>query len=195
MQSCKQKNPLWFSILELILAITIMSMLITLTYIPYKYYNDKAILKQWSKLISQSLYEARNLAVNGYKETNNRSIWLYFESGEINTLKFFSYPFSNDENTALIKAIEWNDINLIKKIDLPEWLQISWINNEAKFLFYFTAIKWKWKYLYWDNLLNDTPPSEDYGQTIEIITWLKWATTWILTKKITYYTETNIVDY
>ena len=53
-----------FTLIELMVAITLVFVVIGLTYVPYAYEGKKLALKQAGKELSQSLYEVRNLAVS-----------------------------------------------------------------------------------------------------------------------------------
>jgi prepilin-type N-terminal cleavage/methylation domain-containing protein len=53
-----------FTLIELMIAITIIVILTMASYAPYTYYQNKAKLKVTSREISQLLYEARNMAIN-----------------------------------------------------------------------------------------------------------------------------------
>jgi prepilin-type N-terminal cleavage/methylation domain-containing protein len=61
----KQKG---FTLIELLISITILFILMMMAYIPYEHYQKKAKLKLASREISQSFYEAKNMAVSGIKE-------------------------------------------------------------------------------------------------------------------------------
>jgi prepilin-type N-terminal cleavage/methylation domain-containing protein len=54
-----------FTLIEFMIAITIISILMVMTYAPYNYYSNKAKVRVTAKEISQSLYESRNLAIHG----------------------------------------------------------------------------------------------------------------------------------
>jgi prepilin-type N-terminal cleavage/methylation domain-containing protein len=60
----KNKNKLAFTLIELVIAMTIFFILVTMSYIPYNYYINKAKIRTSIREISQSLYEARNMAIN-----------------------------------------------------------------------------------------------------------------------------------
>mgnify|MGYP000745960207 FL=1 len=54
-----------FTLIEVLIVVMILGMMLTVTYAPYSHYQKKALLKQGQKEIVQSIYEARNLAING----------------------------------------------------------------------------------------------------------------------------------
>jgi len=58
------QNNKAFTLIELIVVITIFCIMLLATYIPYTYYQTKAKVKFAVKDISQSIYEARNMAIN-----------------------------------------------------------------------------------------------------------------------------------
>jgi prepilin-type N-terminal cleavage/methylation domain-containing protein len=54
-----------FTLIELMIVITIISIISLATYIPYAHHQKKTLIKQAAREITQSLSEARNLAING----------------------------------------------------------------------------------------------------------------------------------
>ena len=54
-----------FTLIELMVVITIMSIVMFASYLPYAHHQKKTLLKQASREISQSLSDARNLAIHG----------------------------------------------------------------------------------------------------------------------------------
>ncbi|MDR0772512.1 MAG: type II secretion system GspH family protein [Candidatus Peribacteria bacterium] len=66
--SQKQKKTKAFTLIELLVVITIIFMLMMTVYAPYSLYQQKAKLKLASRELSQSFYEAKNMAVSGIKE-------------------------------------------------------------------------------------------------------------------------------
>jgi prepilin-type N-terminal cleavage/methylation domain-containing protein len=63
-----------FTLIELMVAITIFFVMLGAAYAPYQYYMNKAKVRNTMKEISSSLYEARNMAVNGTTSGSNISI-------------------------------------------------------------------------------------------------------------------------
>ncbi|MFC1798000.1 prepilin-type N-terminal cleavage/methylation domain-containing protein [Patescibacteria group bacterium] len=53
-----------FTMIELMITITIIGILTMVTYAPYNYYQNKGKLKITAREVSQLLYEARNMAIN-----------------------------------------------------------------------------------------------------------------------------------
>ena len=181
-----------FTLIELLVSMTIFFVVVMVTYIPYNYYQNKAKLRQSTKEISQSLYEARNMAINWTSSGSNLSVWLYFDSSDSskNSLSFLSYPYSF--TWSQITNNIWWQVNLIKTIELQPWIEINTVNWEPNWLFFFEAINGKWKYYYWDSswIRNDIVSREiDLGFSY------KNSSSPNLKKEIKYYTETNIVDY
>ncbi len=184
-----------FTLIELLISITIFFILTMVTYVPYNFYMNKVKVRNTIKEISQSLYEARNMAINWISNWSNRSVWLYIDIEEKDTLNFFSYPhaFTSNKITKPIFSDSDSDIEFIKSYKLLEWMKLRSINWKNNWLFFFDAITWKWKYYYWDDLLDRETISND---KIYIEFSFKNAVVWSsLYWKITYFTKTNIVDY
>jgi prepilin-type N-terminal cleavage/methylation domain-containing protein len=64
-----------FTLIELLVSITLLAMLMMMAYAPYSHYQKKAKLKLASREISQSFYEARNMAISGIKELKSSDIY------------------------------------------------------------------------------------------------------------------------
>ncbi|QFR38764.1 hypothetical protein A9Q91_00835 [Candidatus Gracilibacteria bacterium 28_42_T64] len=183
-----------FTVVELIIAITIFFMLSMASFVPYNYYVNKAKLKTTVKEISQSIYEARNMAINGViSSTGNVSIGIYFDNSEEenNKIHFLSYPYSF---TGVDISTSGSEIESIKTLVLQPGMQIDSIHGNENGLFFFQAISGSSEYFYWESGIRKDilTAGED---TIDISISYKGSTTRNLQKNITYYIKTNIIDY
>lgn len=188
----KQKTKNAFTLIELMISITIIAILTLMSIAPYNYYQNKASLKIASRELSQVLYESRNMAVNWAIWTEwNVSIWVYLEVlPDKNTyLKVFSYP--HDIWEVNITNIEWWDVKLIKTVRLQKWVIIDNLEGRDNLLFFFNSITWNLTYYTW--LWNEKAKIDDNMISINIS--FKWSDLPMLNKTINYYTETNIIDY
>ncbi len=184
----------WFTVVELIIAITIFFMLSMASFVPYNYYVNKAKLKTTVKEISQSIYEARNMAINWViSSTWNVSIGIYFDNSEEenNKIHFLSYPYSF---TGVDISTSWSEIESIKTLVLQPGMQIDSIHWNENGLFFFQAISWSSEYFYWESGIRKDILTA-WEDTIDISISYKWSTTRNLQKNITYYIKTNIIDY
>lgn len=175
------------------IAIAIIAIIFVPWFINYAYIQNKSNLKLTSKDISQSLYNARNMAINWFDSSSwNLSIWVYFDNRENNKNKllFYSYPFDLDiENTDLLN---YSDKKFIKEVDFYKWVELKNVEWKDKFLFLFNAISGSWNYYYWDS--NNDMKSFSW-KTIDIKISFWWTDSKALTKNIVYVVWTNIVDY
>ena len=190
----KQIIKFGFTLIELMITITIIVVLTMMTYAPYNYYQNKAKLKITLRQVSQLLYESRNMAVNWAVWTSwNISIWVYFDNSsfEKNIVKVFSYP--HDIDIVDINNIEWWDIKLLQTITLQDWIQIDYIDTKPNMLFVFDAITWNLKYYTWK--LDKRENYIDNDNQISINFSYKWSNSDNLKKEIIYFTSTNIIDY
>lgn len=177
-------NKKAFTLIELLIAITIFVIIVMGTFIPYSYYQNKLNLKLWAKEVSKSLYDARNMAINWLSSTWNKSIWLYFDSTSWNNnkLTYFSYPYTLTWSS--IDVVENSDIKKIKEIKLPKKVYIKDISWKDNWLFYFSSIYWKWDYYYFDswikktftwalvvNIAYDNSSSDIFNMHIRYLTW------------------------
>jgi len=169
----------WFTLIELMIVITIIGIMMMMAYAPYNYFQKKAELKVAAKSISKTISESRNLAIHWSNSWwINQSIWVYFDKSNKNIIKIFSYDYDNKANKSLLK-----EINIWKNI----W--IDNVSNNNKALFYFESITWSWSF-YKDDTFTDNIPDN----VIDINFSYKWATT-SLKKTLKYYTKTYISDY
>lgn len=186
-----------FTLIELIVSISIIITISIMTYLPYSHYQNKAKLKISSREISQSFYEAKNMAVSWIKDISwNKSIWIYItnKSPEDNKITFFSYP--HDINESLIDRIPAWTTKILKENPLQDGIKIdgikiddlNWYDN---LLFYYDSINWKSKIF----TFNSSWKTEIVDDKITIIFSYKNSTSDSLKKKITYYKKTNIIDY
>lgn len=167
-----------FTLIELMIVITIISIISLATYIPYAHHQKKALIKQAAREITQSLSEARNLAINGLSTFSgaNLDVGVYFSSGATQIdyytatggLDILSLPSQVYKTKILPRGI------VINSIDWSAW----WA------LIHYQAISGSW-------YISNTPFSNDIHINISY----RWATNPILQKNITYYTKSFISDY
>lgn len=180
-----------FTLIELMIAITIIVILTMSSYAPYNYYQNKAQLKITTREISQVLYESRNMAMNwAISNSWNVSIWVYFDSLWKNEIKIFSYP--HDIDNWKITYIIWKDgTELIKTLKLRKWIQIDSIEKLSNILFVFDAITWELNYYNWVNWRRNTIIDDE----ISINFSYKGSSSKNLRRSIDYFTNTYIIDY
>jgi prepilin-type N-terminal cleavage/methylation domain-containing protein len=68
--SIQSKSKKGFTLIELMVTITIAGILSLTVYAPYQYYSEKQKVKNSAKIVTQTLYEARSLAINGVNTSN-----------------------------------------------------------------------------------------------------------------------------
>ncbi len=170
-----------FTLVELMITLSIFFILIASSFVPYSYYSKKSSLNNAVKDISQSIYAARNLSINWLSSTSNLSVWAYFDSTEWenNSVKIFTYPYTFTWSSIIAEENDY--IKIYKEIILPKWIQIDDVNWEKSWLFFFESISWIWSYFYFDDLGIKSSILED---EIEINVSYKWATSSNLQKQI-----------
>ncbi|NUJ98033.1 type II secretion system protein [Candidatus Gracilibacteria bacterium] len=186
------KNIKAFSLLELIVVITLIGIMLLVTYAPYSYYQTKAKVRMTIKDVAQSIYEARNMAINGYNEgSGSISVGLFFDVDTTpNTITFFSFPYSYT-GTQIIPQ-DNGIIKIIKKEEFPSGVQVKDIGGYKKGLLFFQAISGDGSYFYWENTPEKKEFEEDY---IAIKIAYGDSSSNNLSGIVKYYTPTNIVDY
>ncbi len=168
----------WFTLIELMVVMTIMIILTVAAYTPFAYYQTKQKVTNSAKIITQTLYNARSNAIYWVLNSNmtwNLDVWVLVENNS-DKLKIYWFPFKEN----IVNYISPDNKYLIEEINLEPWVEIT----SSWWLFLYKAITWSWVYK------NFTINSNK----IELSVWFKWATSWTLTKKIEYYTNTYISD-
>jgi prepilin-type N-terminal cleavage/methylation domain-containing protein len=182
-----------FTLLELMITITIIVIIWGATYMNFAYSQNKMNLKLTAKDVSQALYNARNMAINWLDSSSwNVSVWVYFDNSidNKNKISFFSYPYNIDISST--DLLQTESKKLIKEINFYNSIELNNVEDKDKFLFLFEAITWSWSYYYWDSNPNKTPYTWD---DIDIKISFKWAESSNLSKNIKYIIGTNIIDY
>lgn len=169
------KTLVWFTLLELMIVITIISLVSVVTYFPYAHHQKKVLLKQWSKQVMQSLSEARNLALNGFTiNDENQNIALYF-ANKSKSIEYYVYTWAIDVSLPPI-WVKW------KTKELVDGVQINMIDGEEEAIFAFEA-------------LSDISTNSLWSTgAIHIGVSYKEATEDVLRKNIRYYSASHISD-
>lgn len=171
-----------FTLIELIVVMTIIGIISLWAYLPYSHHQKKTIVSQAAKELSQSLTEARNLAVHGRASgSGNLHVWLFFE--DTSTLLYYGYP--------LTMTGSFDDAELLKTKKLPRGATLSgslvWVE------YFFEAISWE---LLKREILPDWSFASKSLDTIEVfeVSYLG-ATEESLQWKVNYYTKSHISDF
>lgn len=180
-------NKKWFTLIEMLIAITIFLIFVVLTYVNYAYYQNISQVKLTLKDISQNLSIARNMAINWIQNWGlNQSVWIYIEK-ESNNLKYFLYNY-----TGSVLDVSWEPY---KKVNLKPNIKIAdiklWWDYTDNILILFESITWKtdfYKYD-WTNFSL-------FGEKIvEFDVSFKNAVNFPLKRSLKYFKNTNITDY
>jgi len=183
----------WFTLIELLISISILAILVSMTYAPYNLYQNKSKLNNSVKTISQSLSDARNLAINWLNSTSswNLSVWVFLSNSWTYNNKIDYYTLSHEFSwSTLDLSSSWT---LYKTKTLEEKIQIDSVNDSSNMFFLFNSISWDWVYYSWTSLNNMSK--------IDSLNWVliklsfAWSSSELFNKELTYYPITNIVDY
>lgn len=174
----------WFTLLELIVVMTILAIISLATYLPYAHHQKKVILQQWVKEVVQSLTEARNLAINGVDTGAwNLNFGLYFEANTSEIL-YYAIEFEQDFNINALPSEPYK----IKK--LPLWVQVNDITgSDEETLISFKAISGEL------DILSSNATYTIQNNIIALDVSYGWSTSPVLQKGIEYYTQSYISDY
>ncbi len=181
-----------FSLIEIIVVMSIISFLALITYVPFSYYSNIASTKNWVSKLNQAVNEAKFLAYGGYvnKNWNSSNIWLYLEKWK-SDFAIIAYPYNlkYSELKAPDKIKELND----KNKNFKEWeiaredsfdknlsiTDFSWISSDSLMLF-FKTINWQMVVL----KKNNSDEFEELSSSwVEITIWFKWQKTGNLAKR------------
>ena len=174
----KNNNTLHaFTLIELMVVISIMALLLTLWFEQFAHYKTKQLVRNSSKILTQTLTDSRNKAIYWMaSSTWNLDIWVLLEK-DSEKIKLFWFPINDNI---------WNYLNpdnkyLLEEIPLEKNVEFS----SSWGLVLYKAITWSWIY---KNFTIDA------DNQIEMIVGLKWTNSWFYSKKIKYYTKTYISD-
>ncbi|MDD3646124.1 MAG: prepilin-type N-terminal cleavage/methylation domain-containing protein [Candidatus Gracilibacteria bacterium] len=183
-------NKKGFTLIELMVTITIVAILMMMTYAPYQYYSNKAKVRITARDISQVLTETRNLAVHGLdKGTGNLSLGVYFDSTDSlkNKVQVFSFPH-NYEYTQILPDESDPNVNLIKTVKLKAGVEIDRVGGQNNGFFVFESITGEGTYSYFQS-------SKQNFSDVNIDIEFSYKDSANIKNKITYITKTNISDY
>ena len=172
----KGEGLIAFTLIELMVVISIMAILLTLWFTQFAHYKTKQLVRNSSKILTQTLVDSRNKAIYWISSSTwNLDIWVLLENNTEN-IKIFWFPINDNI---------WNYLNpdnkyLLEKIPFEKNVEFS----SSWWLILYKAITWSW--IYKNFTITDNK--------IEMNVWLKWATSWFFSKKIKYYTKTYISD-
>lgn len=165
-----------FTLIELMIVITIIGILTIWTFVPYNTYSNIAKVKSSKELFDQSIQEARNIT-NWVTTTDGKNInlWLVIEK-DSNELNYYSFP--HDYTWSVFdyedRATKYRSKNLEKNIFFSKIIDTN--NTEQdKVILYFKAPNWEM-----DTYIN---PTQTWSIK-NIIIWLNKATNGILSKEI-----------
>jgi prepilin-type N-terminal cleavage/methylation domain-containing protein len=126
-----------FTLIELIVVITIMAILAIGIYVPYQRYEHISRVRVSAERADQTVTEARTLALNGYMmpgTDTNANVGVLFERGA-KSVKILAYPHDTATGTiSIASAAMVREIGLsssVSVVDLPSGLDTL--------LLYFTA--------------------------------------------------------
>jgi len=169
----------WFTLIELIIVIAIMTMLLLAAYVPFDHYKSKQLVKNSAKLISQVLNDSRNSAIYWIASfTWNLDIGVLLLNGG-DKIWIYWFPF----NETISNYTSPDNKYHLEDINLEKWVKIT----SSWWLFLYKAITWSWIYKW--NIVNNITDNK-----IKISVWLWWVKTWIMKNNIEYYTKTYISD-
>lgn len=165
----------WFTLIEIMIVITIIALLTLMAFIPYNFYSNISKTRISSEILKQTMSDSIFNANWKMENNSNVSIWLLLRKWS-NELQMLSYPY----NMTWAISFEQNDnVKFLKSVNLEKDIQISKIIvdwSEVENLLYF------YKAPSWDLTIYKTPTNS--WTTSEITLWFKWAIEWVLSKKV-----------
>jgi hypothetical protein len=153
---------------------------------------NKAKIQHTDKELSQIIYEAKNMAVNWSTTSSwNTSIWISIDSTDFHNTSYELWSYKHD-------VLEWDIVsfngNLIQKYFLQPWVQFNSFDWETKGIIFFRSITWTWVVFKWDSSYNKVAFTQ-WENEIEIEYSYKWAEEDALNNTLSYFQDTQIVDY
>lgn len=187
-----------FTLIEMMIVITIIAILATTSYWNYLLYQKKEMVRQGQREIAKTIVEARNMAINGYDSlewtiSENKSIgieispysWSWDLTASGNTIKICKFSPKAIEDPSFSKKC--NDSDIIVTHKLQPNIVVNKIESwNQKFFWYFEAVTWESHYF-----LDWTKNTEDkikflvsYGNSDGYLSW-----------NVEYYTKWYISDF
>lgn len=187
----KLNQTSWFTLIELLISITIFITISVMAFAPYGFYMNKAKVKFTNKELSQVIYEAKNMAVNGSAYLSwNISVWLFIDNSSVNKNSYSLLGFEHDVLDSNIIPINGR---VIQKYSLQPWVQIEKFDWENKWIIFFRSITGSGLVLKGDSF--STVGTTEADNIIDIEYSYKWSTNSSLRKSLEYFQDTQIVDY
>lgn len=181
----KKLNSNWFTLIELLISITIFLILTLMTYVNYAFYQNIAKVKLGLKEVSQSINEARNMAINGFdKNQINQSIWVFFDLNNKNIVKYYWFNFNS--------TINLSEENILKERKLQEKVWIEYLSGKNNIMIYFSSIYWVPSIYYFDESWNMKNFDEDI---LDITLSFNSNNNFPFKRELKYFKNTNVVDY
>ena len=162
-------------------------MILTLmVYANYAMSQNIIKVKLGQKEIAQSISLAKNMAMNWYeKNGTNQSIAVVFDTENGNQILYYSYDFDQ-------KDIKLDESSLLKTQNLQDHVYIEDLLWEKKVMIYFSSIYAKpTLYTFWAS----GEKSDFLGNKLEVSLSYNHLEYFPFLRKLTYYKETNVVDY
>lgn len=155
-----------------------------MTYANYAYYQNIARVKMGLKEISQSINEARNLALAWYQRNGiNQSIGVFFDTKNPNQIKFFNYHYNS--------GVILDDAYLFKTKNLQQYVGINGISGQENLMIYFSSIYAQPELYYFTSNIKNTYSTWEVNFTISF----KDSPNFPLKRELKYIKKTNVVDY
>lgn len=206
----KKSDKKAFTLIELMIVISIMGLLLLFSYAPYTLYQSKAKLKLATREVAQSFYETKNFSISWIKiraTRENKSVWLLLSSKENqnNFVKYYLFDhdiFDKEKKIFDLKKLNFDDNpwtwNLLKIKTIQPDIFIKWFSAwddkekiDWDILVFYEASSWNVTVF----KINWNEKIELSLEKLKINFSYKNSTTDMLNREITYYLKTNIVDY
>ncbi len=206
----KKSDKIAFTLIELMIVISIMGLLLLFSYAPYTFYQSKAKLRLATREVAQSFYETKNFSISGIKirsTRENKSVWLLLSSKENqnNFVKYYLFDhdiFDKEKKFFDLKKLNFDDNpwtwNLLKTKTIQPDIFIKWFSAwddkekiDWDILVFYEVSSWNVRVF----KINWNEKIELSLEKLKIDFSYKNSTTDMLNREITYYLKTNIVDY
>ncbi|MCP4523384.1 MAG: prepilin-type N-terminal cleavage/methylation domain-containing protein [Candidatus Gracilibacteria bacterium] len=183
----KHSSSSGFTLIEILVVLSLIIILSLMVFAPYSYYLNKSKIRYTDNEISQVIYKAKNMALNGAKNIyGNISVAVYFDSGEGNNQSVLikSYPYDIDSNQISGTG------EIMTEVQLQPGIQIDSFQEKQKGIIFFRGVTGSGIVFAGDETLSEIIEDE-----IEIKYSYKGADKGGLRGDLRYYPATQIVDY
>lgn len=172
-----------FTLIEVMIVITIIAILSVWVFIPYNFYSNISRVKVSKEIITQTLNESKSSAAwvitSASADAKNQNIAIFMKKwNNFVDMVLFDYDYSWS-----LSIPPWDHIR-IRNIDLEPNIEISKIKSIGSNIEFNGEIIFYYKAPNWELTIYSSPSQVFWTWWLEITLGYKWVTSWVLSRNI-----------